>query len=110
MTLHVDRSFSTLEWLYSALTVLNRNTSQYPVARKTRLAAEKLGHAIEYLANDFVNCPRPCADDQGRLRAIELLSSARGQLHSTCVEVRAARDWRPPRMRRYAVRLPLAGT
>ena len=45
---------------------------------------EKLGHALEYLTDEFVNDGCAFAKDQGRLQAIQLLAALNRQLYFAC--------------------------
>ena len=45
---------------------------------------EKLSHALEYLADEFVHDGCPFAEDRGRLQAIELLAALNRQIYFTC--------------------------
>jgi len=48
-------------------------------------ALEKLGHAIEYLVDEFVHDGCRCGEDRGRLLAIQLLASKNRQIYFSCV-------------------------
>ena len=45
---------------------------------------EKLGHAIEYLTDEFVNDGCRVFEDRGRLHAIGLLASLNRQIYFSC--------------------------
>lgn len=45
---------------------------------------EKLGHALEYLADEFVRDGCRFAEDCGRVQAIQLLASLNRQIYFAC--------------------------
>ena len=45
---------------------------------------EKLGHALEYLTDEFVRDGCRFADDYGRVQAIQLLASLNRQIYFAC--------------------------
>jgi hypothetical protein len=45
---------------------------------------EKLGHAVEYLTDEFVHDGCRFAEDRARLHAIELLASLKRQIYGSC--------------------------
>jgi hypothetical protein len=45
---------------------------------------EKLGHAVEYLTDEFVNDGCRVVEDRARLHAIQLLSSLNRQIYLSC--------------------------
>lgn len=45
---------------------------------------EKLGHALEYLTDEFVRDGCRIAEDHGRLQAIQLLASLNRQIYFAC--------------------------
>ena len=45
---------------------------------------EKLGHALEYLTDEFVRDGCRFAEDHGRIQAIELLASLNRQIYFAC--------------------------
>ena len=45
---------------------------------------EKLGHALEYLTDEFVRDGCRFAEDHGRLQAIQLLASLNRQIYFAC--------------------------
>lgn len=45
---------------------------------------EKLGHALEYLADEFVHDGCAVVEDYGRLQAIQLLASLNRQIYFAC--------------------------
>ncbi len=53
---------------------------------------EKLGHAIEYLTDEFVHDGCAVAKDYGRLQAIQLMAALNRQLYFACGVEPAFRD------------------
>jgi len=47
-------------------------------------ALEKLGHAIEYLSDEYMFCPE---DSRGRVEAILLLMEVNRQIYAECPEI-----------------------
>jgi len=45
---------------------------------------EKLGHALEYLADEFVHDGCAIVEDSGRLQAIQLLATLNRQIYFAC--------------------------
>lgn len=45
---------------------------------------EKLGHALEYLADEFVRDGCAVVEDYGRLQAIQLLAALNRQIYFAC--------------------------
>ena len=54
------------------------------ITRDAGLGLEKLGHALEYLTDEFVNDGCRFAEDHGRLQAIELLAAMNRQIYFEC--------------------------
>jgi hypothetical protein len=50
-------------------------------------ALEVLGHAIEYLTDEFVQQGRPFTASDGQLRAVQLLMALNRQVYYECSEV-----------------------
>jgi hypothetical protein len=48
-------------------------------------ALEKLAHALEYLADEFVRDGCAVVEDYGRLQAIQLLASLNRQIYFACI-------------------------
>ncbi len=45
---------------------------------------EKLGHAVDYLVDEFVHDGCRFSEDRARLRAIDLLASLKRQIYFSC--------------------------
>ena len=45
---------------------------------------EKLGHAVEYLTDEFVHDGCRFSEDRARLHAIQLLATLKRQIHFSC--------------------------
>jgi hypothetical protein len=62
-------------------------------ARRRRIAPEAghalevLGHAIEYLADEFVHEGSQFSPDDGRIQAVQLLMRINRQIYLDCLEV-----------------------
>jgi hypothetical protein len=50
-------------------------------------ALEKLGHAIEYLTDEFVNSGRPLAPHDPQLEAVQLLMAINREIYFSCPTV-----------------------
>jgi hypothetical protein len=50
-------------------------------------ALEILGHAIEYLSDEFVHAGGSCAADDGQLEAVKLLMGINREIYFDCPEV-----------------------
>jgi hypothetical protein len=53
---------------------------------------EKLGHALEYLADEFVRDGCAVVEDYGRLQAIQLLAALNRQIYFACCVQPTIRD------------------
>jgi hypothetical protein len=53
---------------------------------------EKLGHALEYLADEFVRDGCAVVEDYGRLQAIQLLAALNRQIYFACFIQPTMRD------------------
>jgi hypothetical protein len=53
---------------------------------------EKLGHAIDYLTDEFVHDGCAVVEDHGRLQAIQLLAALNRQIYFSCGEEPAFRE------------------
>jgi hypothetical protein len=53
---------------------------------------EKLGHALEYLADEFVRDGCAVVEDYGRLQAIQLLATLNRQIYFACAVQPTLRD------------------
>lgn len=53
---------------------------------------EKLGHAVEYLTDEFVHDGCRFVEDRGRVEAIELLASLNRQIYFSCEVVPTLRE------------------
>ncbi len=54
------------------------------ITREAGLGLEKLGHALEYLTDEFVHDGCRFDQDHGRLQAIQLLASLNRQIYFGC--------------------------
>lgn len=83
-----------------------------PVTVRRRITAEagrgleKLGHAIEYLTDEFVLDGCACDGDRGRLQAIQLLASLNRQIYFSCGIEPSIRERLHSLFRRYLNKLP----
>lgn len=63
------------------------------ISPEAGMALEKLGHAIEYLTDEFMNEEgAPPFRRDGRLQAIELLMTLNRRIYFNCPEVPSLRD------------------
>jgi hypothetical protein len=62
---------------------------------------EKLGHALEYLADEFVRDGCAVVEDYGRLQAIQLLAALNRQIYFTCCIQPTMRDRVQSLVRRF---------
>jgi len=72
-----------------------------PVARRRRItpqagrALEILGHAIEYLTDEYVHRAKVASVDDGELQAVQLLMGINRQIYFACPEAPTMADrWR----------------
>ncbi len=54
------------------------------VSEEAGRGLEKLGHALEYLTDEFVHDGCRIGEDYGRLQAIQLLASLNRQIYFAC--------------------------
>lgn len=54
------------------------------ITRDAGLGLEKLGHALEYLTDEFVHDGCRFSEDHGRLQAIELLAALNRKIYFEC--------------------------
>ena len=63
-----------------------RTTRRRRIGPKARRALKILGHAIEYLSNEFVRGQSPDLDREGQLGAIHILMALNRQIYFECPE------------------------
>jgi len=73
-----------LEHHPTGLAAGSRTMVRRRITRDAGLGLEKLGHALEYLTDEFVHDGCRFAEDHGRLQAIELLASLNRQIYFAC--------------------------
>lgn len=69
---------------YAAEGVQNREIVRRRIPPNAGRGLEKLGHALEYLTDEFVIDGCRFAEDHGRLEAIQLLASLNRQIYFAC--------------------------
>ncbi len=88
-------STSLTDGASSHLAYLGVETDEGPVygrslAPKAGRALEILGHAIEYLADEYVRDDSPAEAKEGRLQAIQMLMALNREIYLSCP---VAPDW-----------------
>jgi len=73
-----------VEPFHQGLTVRNRAMVQRKITEEAGRGLEKLGHALEYLTDEFVRDGCRIVEDYGRLQAIQLLASLNRQIYFAC--------------------------
>jgi hypothetical protein len=72
-------------------------TRRRQIDRETGRALEILGHAIEYLADEYANEGRACGSGDGEVQAIQLMMARNREIYMACpVEPtlwERCRDW-----------------
>ena len=76
-------SFRVLPF-HKGLVAGSRRFVRRRITRDAGRALEMLGHALEYLTDEFVHDGCRFAEDDGRLQAIELLASLNRQIYFAC--------------------------
>ena len=79
-----DRSLFLVEPFQGGRTTRTRTTVRRRITPETGRALEKLAHALEYLADEFVCGGCEVVRDYGRIEAIQLLASLNRQLYFAC--------------------------
>ena len=76
----------------SAAVDVSRPTRRRRIDFEAGRALEVLGHAIEYLADEFVHDGTSLSPDDGRLQAIQILMAANREIYFTCPEALSVRE------------------
>lgn len=80
-----DRSFTfRVEPFHLGPALRNPGMVRRKVDEEAGRGLEKLGHALEYLTDEFVHDGCRIGEDHGRLQAIQLLASLNRQIYLAC--------------------------
>ncbi len=76
-----------------------RSESGRLLARRSGRALEILGHAIEYLADEYVRDNSPAEAKEGTLQAIQILMEANREIYHSRPKPLSLREWLRARLR-----------
>ncbi len=75
---------SHFSFLTNAPALKRRPTVRRTITPEAGRGLEKLGHALEYLADEFVRDGCAVVEDYGRLQAIQLLAALNRKIYFAC--------------------------
>ena len=84
MTQHDRHPSFSIEPFHHGSAVGSRGIVRRRISPDAGRGLEKLGHALEYLTDEFVRDGCRFAEDHGRLEAIQLLASLNRQIYFAC--------------------------
>jgi len=82
-----------IEPFHSGSAIGSRGMVRRRISPEAGRGLEMLGHALEYLTDEFVRDGCRFAEDQGRLQAIQLLASLNRQIYFACGIEPGLREW-----------------
>ncbi|MGB6191110.1 MAG: hypothetical protein WBF42_01470 [Terracidiphilus sp.] len=90
-----DPSVASAQEAYLLAAGLGRERSERtgPLARRSGRALEILGHAIEYLADEYVRDNSPAEAKEGTLQAIQILMEANRDIYHSRPKPLSLREW-----------------
>lgn len=87
MSASMTTDLSTSDLIPAASTARLRSNCRRRISVEAGHALEKLGHAVEYLTDEYVHCGVDMSSGNGQIEAVQLLMRINRQVYFECPEV-----------------------